>query len=190
MWGDADRILKTPGSSFSLLRFRAVCPWVMDGWMAPAVTRQLPGAGGGGGLLLSLAHQLQMQQLWWGSVDGPFQPPTATSGTAQRCISELRKTGLFVLVSQLELVPHGEQTMKNECSKNTLCPYPAMSLHAVWGKTRWLSILIYWKYWTNVKVPPTQSLFKFKREPQKMEILLKLQKSEKSRFFYLEGWQG
>lgn len=29
VWGDADFILKTLGSSFSLVQFREVCPWVM-----------------------------------------------------------------------------------------------------------------------------------------------------------------
>lgn len=70
----------------------------------------------------------------------------------------MEKNRSFILVSQPEPVHHGEEETKNEWSKSALCPYPSSFLQAVWGGTRWLSMAIYWKQWTNVKVPSTHSV--------------------------------
>lgn len=64
-----------------------------------------------------------------------------------------KKNALFIPVSQLEPVHYGEK-IKNGRGTSTLLSYPASSLHAIWGRSRWLFMVIRGKYWTHAKVRP------------------------------------
>lgn len=118
---------------------------------------------------------INKQQLLQESGDGPFQPSVSRSEMAQPWAwaewpdqphlatrSELHitteKNRSFIPVSQREPVHHGEEEMKNEWSKSTLCPSPSSSLRAVQGRTRWFSMTIPWIRWTHVEVPSTHSV--------------------------------